>query len=60
MEHLKLKNDLSNWIEHVFEVQDTHDIHYLDGSFFSSCMQIDSIITGIEVDLGDEGEIEFF
>jgi hypothetical protein len=54
------KNDLSNWIEHVFEAQDTQDIHYLDGSFFSSCMQIETIITGMEVDLGDEGEIEFF
>lgn len=54
------KEDLSSWIEHVFELQDTQDIHYLDGSFFSSCMQIDSIITGTEVDLGDEGEIEFF
>lgn len=54
------KNDLSSWIEHVFELQDTQDIHYLDGSFFSSCMQIESIITGIEVDLGEEGEIEFF
>jgi CheY-like chemotaxis protein len=54
------KNDLSSWIEHVFEHQDTQDIHYLDGSFFSSCMQIESIITGTEVDLGDEGEIEFF
>ncbi|MDP3301459.1 MAG: response regulator [Sulfuricurvum sp.] len=54
------KNDLSSWIEHVFELQDTQDIHYLDGSFFSSCMQIESIITGTEVDLGDEGEIEFF
>lgn len=54
------KNDLSSWVEHVFELQDTQDIHYLDGSFFSSCMQIESIITGTEVDLGDEGEIEFF
>ena len=54
------KNDMSSWIEHVFELQDTQDIHYLDGSFFSSCMIIESIITGTEVDLGDEGEIEFF
>ena len=54
------KNDLSSWVEHVFELQDTQDIHYLDGSFFSSCMQIESIMTGIEVDLGEEGEIEFF
>ncbi len=54
------KNDISTWIEHVFFLQDAQDIHYLDGSFFSSCMIIESIITGVEVDLGDEGEIEFF
>jgi hypothetical protein len=54
------KNDISSWIEHVFELQDAQDIHYLDGSFFSSCMTIESIITGVDVDLGDEGEIEFF
>jgi len=54
------KNDISSWIEHVFELQDAQDIHYLDGSFFSSCMIIESIITGVEVDCGDEGEIEFF
>jgi hypothetical protein len=53
------KNDLSAWIEHVFELQDAQDIHYLDGSFFSSCMIIESIITGVEVDSGDD-EIEFF
>lgn len=54
------KNDLSSWIEHVFELQDTQDIHYLDGSFFSSCMQIETIISGAEFDNGEEGEIEFF
>jgi CheY-like chemotaxis protein len=54
------KNDISSWIEHVFELQDAQDIHYLDGSFFSSCMTIESIITEVDVDLGDEGEIEFF
>lgn len=55
-----LKNDLSSWIEHVFELQDTQDIHYLDGSFFSSCMQIETIISGAEFDNGEESEIEFF
>ena len=54
------KNDMSSWIQHVFELQDAQDIHYLDGSFFSSCMIIESIITGVDVDTGDEGEIEFF
>ena len=54
------KNDMSSWIQHVFELQDAQDIHYLDGSFFSSCMIIESIVTGVDVDTGDEGEIEFF
>jgi CheY-like chemotaxis protein len=54
------KNDISSWIEHVFEFQDAQDIHYLDASFFSSCMLIESIITEKEVDLGSDGEIEFF
>ncbi|MDD2828085.1 MAG: response regulator [Sulfuricurvum sp.] len=54
------KNDITSWIEHVFEHQDAQDIHYLDASFFSSCMLIESIITEKEVDLGSDGEIEFF
>lgn len=54
------KNDLSSWIEHVFETKDALDIHYLDASFFSSCMQIESIISEIEVDYGAESDIEFF
>lgn len=54
------KNDLSQWIEHVFIQQDAQDIHYLDGSFFSSCMIIETIITGTQIDTGDETEIEFF
>lgn len=54
------KNDLTSWIVHVFELQDAQDIHYLDGSFFSSCMIIESLLTGTQIDIGDEGEIEFF
>lgn len=54
------KNDIASWIVHVFELQDAQDIHYLDGSFFSSCMVIESIITGVEVDSGEDGEMEFF
>jgi len=54
------KNDLSAWIEHVFEKKDALDIHYLDASFFSSCMQIESVISGVQVDHGEENDIEFF
>jgi len=55
-----LREDLSSWIHHIFELQDAQDIHYLDASFFSSCMQIESIVTETEVDLGEDNEMEFF
>ncbi|MDP1784395.1 MAG: response regulator, partial [Sulfuricurvum sp.] len=42
MEHLGA--DLASWREHIFGLQDAGDIHYLDSSFFSSCMQIEGII----------------
>lgn len=58
MEHLG--GDLSEWRTHIFELQDAGDIHYLDSSFFSSCMHIETIITGTEVDSGDDNEMEFF
>lgn len=57
MEHLG--NDLSTWREHIFELQDTADIHYLDSSFFSSCMQIEAIITNKEIE-ADDNDFELF
>jgi hypothetical protein len=39
-----LGSDLTSWSDHIFGLQDTADIHYLDSSFFSSCMQIEQII----------------
>ncbi|MDQ1243867.1 MAG: hypothetical protein QG565_207 [Campylobacterota bacterium] len=58
LEHLG--HDLASWRKHIFELQDTQDIHYLDSSFFSSCMQIEGIIGNKEIDVEDENEIEFF
>lgn len=52
--------DLVSWRKHIFELQDTQDIHYLDSSFFSSCMQIESIINNKEISCGDDDEMEFF
>lgn len=51
--------DLVSWRKHIFELQDTQDIHYLDSSFFSSCMQIEGIINDKEISCGDD-EMEFF
>lgn len=59
MEHLG--TDLSSWRDHIFGLQDAGDIHYLDSSFFSSCMQIEGIIgdKAMEADDDDDG-MEFF
>jgi len=58
LEHLGL--DLVSWREHIFALQDTADIHYLDSSFFSSCMQIEGIIGNKELDVDDDNDMEFF
>ncbi|MFA5455184.1 MAG: response regulator [Sulfurimonas sp.] len=52
--------DLVSWRRHIFELQDTQDIHYLDSSFFSSCMQIEGIMGNKELDVDDENDMEFF
>lgn len=58
LEHLG--TDLTSWREHIFILQDTEDIHYLDSSFFSSCMQIEGIISDKKLGHDDENEMEFF
>ena len=52
--------DLVTWRKHIFEFQDTLDIHYLDSSFFSSCMQIEGIMSNKEIDVDDDNDMEFF
>jgi len=58
LEHLG--TDLSSWREHIFVLQDTADIHYLDSSFFSSCVQIEGIISDKSVSDDDDNDMEFF
>lgn len=58
LEHLLA--DLRCWREHIFVLQDTADIHYLDSSFFSSCMQIEAIINEKQLGSDDENDMEFF
>lgn len=55
-----LGNDLTSWREHIFVLQDTADIHYIDSSFFSSCMQIEAIIDDKHIDADDDNDMEFF
>ena len=56
---LNLLNDLSSWREIIFIKQEAIDIHYLDASLLSSCLQLEAIFEeNKEVDEGDD--LEFF
>ncbi len=55
---LALLKDLESWRDSVFTKQDAVDIHYLDASLLSSCLQIEAIFEKKESDVGDE--LEFF
>lgn len=58
---LNLLHDLASWRENVFITQVARDVHYLDASLLSSCIQIEAIFEekGVEVSSGDD-DIEFF
>lgn len=51
--------DLANWRKTVFIDQSTEDIHYLDSSLLSSCLQIELIFNEAET-IADEDELELF
>jgi two-component system chemotaxis response regulator CheY len=55
-----LLEDLVSWRKTVFEEKNTENIHYLDSSLFSSCMQIETLITGQDMDTGDDNDLELF
>lgn len=55
-----IKDDLSNWREHMFVKQDTPDIHYLDASLLDNCAEIERFLVCNDEDDEDEGELDFF
>ncbi len=57
---LNLLHDLALWREHVFITQIARDIHYLDASLLSSCIQIEAIFEDKSVDVSGDDDIEFF
>lgn len=58
---LNLLHDLNSWRENVFITQVARDIHYLDASLLSSCIQIEAIFEEKSADVsGEDDEIEFF
>ncbi|NCD13505.1 MAG: response regulator, partial [Epsilonproteobacteria bacterium] len=57
---LNLLHDLASWRENVFITQVARDIHYLDSSLLSSCIQIEAIFEEKSLDPSHDDEIEFF
>jgi len=57
---LNLLHDLSSWRENVFITQVARDIHYLDSSLLSSCIQIEAIFEEKSLETNEDDDIEFF
>jgi len=57
---LNLLHDLGSWRENVFITQVARDIHYLDASLLSSCIQVEAIFEEKSVDVSGDDDIEFF
>jgi len=55
-----VKSDLADWRVNIFEEQTTQDIHYLDSSLFSSCMQIESLLVNKVAEDDEESDLELF
>ncbi len=53
-----LLHDITKWRETIFVEASAENIHYLDNSLLSSCMQVESMIKNEEI--GGDDEIEFF
>lgn len=57
---LNLLHDLASWRDNVFISQVARDIHYLDSSLLSSCIQIEAIFEEKSFDANHDDDIEFF
>jgi DNA-binding NarL/FixJ family response regulator len=55
----QLKEDITKWRNNVFIDKSVENIHYLDASLLSSCMQIKSLITREEINTQDDDDIFF-
>jgi len=55
-----IKIDLTSWRETIFVEKNTLDIHYLDSSLMSSCIQIQLDVTDQKGIVDDENDLELF
>lgn len=51
-------DNLRRWRKSIFTNKDVDNIHYLDASLINDCIQIEVLLSGVDVKL--EGELEFF
>jgi len=54
-----IADDLSTWRYGIFEARSAIDVHYLDSSLLSSCIQIDVMVNQKQIDDSDD-ELELF
>ena len=47
-------DDIAEWRKNIFILQEANDVHYLDSSLLSSCLQIQAIFDKQEVVQDDE------
>ncbi|MDD3343724.1 MAG: response regulator [Sulfurospirillaceae bacterium] len=57
---LNLLHDLASWRDNVFISQVARDIHYLDASLLSSCIQIEAIFEEKSAEISGDDDLEFF
>lgn len=55
-----IMEDLANWRQQIFEEQGAQDIHYLDSSLFSSCLQFQLEFSTKEDEEGEDLGLELF
>lgn len=53
-----IASGVAQWRQMIFVAMDTEDIHYLDASLISDCIQLESVLTGQMLE--DTDDIEFF
>lgn len=53
-------DDLAEWRKNIFILKEANDVHYLDSSLLSSCLQIQSIFEKKDVAQEDEDDFELF
>lgn len=56
-----IREDLAYWRKSVFIEQNAPNIHYLDSSLLSSCLQVESLLSNVEEEVvEDYSDLEFF